>query len=321
MTRFGQRMGAGDQLVNSDMSEYWNGAGGEKWLGLQDQLRRFLLPFGQRVMDVLAISPGELVLDIGCGCGDTSSEIAGRIGPAGHVHGLDLSTLLLAEARARKKKKGPINQTFARGDAQNYSLEKGLFDIIFSRFGVMFFDDPVTAFKNLGSALDTGGRVGFCCWRSVMENEWVSLPLSVIANYLSPMDSTNTEEPGPFSFGDSQRVDGILSAADFVGAKIVEMRSQVPVGHTPEEAARFLLQIGPASVAISQADPDAKTRSRIAADLCAKLQTHDTGKGIYLDASAWIVTAQISTKTNSLPDDAGRARSASQTTNSWASRD
>ncbi len=284
--------------VNVDMSEFWNGAGGEKWVGLQDQTDKFLLPLGREAIAAAALSDGELVLDIGCGCGDTSFEMARRVGPAGRVHGLDISTPIVAEAKARKATLGQNNVTFERGDAQVQVFEAGSFNVAYSRFGIMFFDDPVAAFGNIRCALEPDGRLAFVCWQPVMDNQWISVPLGVVAKHLPLPAPPEDEAPGPFSFSDPSRIRRVLSDAGFSEIKVAAVNQSISLGSSVEEVADLLIQMGPAGSVISKSEADAATISRIAGDLRDALAPHDTGQGIELGAAAWLVTAHNSASRN-----------------------
>jgi len=120
-----------DKIINNDMSEYWNGDGGKKWVELHKKTNEFILPLGKKAIDLASIKEGELVLDIGCGCGEASFDIANIVGVAGHVNGLDISRVIIDEARVNKKQLGIKNVTFQCGDAQNFELEKEIYDLIY----------------------------------------------------------------------------------------------------------------------------------------------------------------------------------------------
>lgn len=277
--------------VNSDMSEFWNGEGGKKWLRFQETMGANLLPFGQKAMAAANIQPSESVLDIGCGCGDTSIEIAGHVGVDGHVLGVDISEPILERARAQAMISKDKSVAFKHGDAQVHRFEAAAFDLIYSRFGVMFFDNPVAAFKNLCGALRPDGRVAFICWQPAKDNEWISAPLETVARHVSLPDPPGPENPGPTSFGDPERVRRILTHSGFSNIEITNHDTSFTVGSNLAEAVSFLMQMGPASAAIAQADADESVKSKIAADLCEMLAPHNTGVGVTMGAATLIVTA------------------------------
>ena len=280
--------------ANSDMSEFWNGEGGRKWVRFQDMMDASLLPFGQAAMAAADVSAGDRVIDVGCGCGATSFELARRVGPGGHVRGIDISEPIVAQARRRVPAEVLKTLDFECADVQGHRFQRAAFDLVFSRFGVMFFDDPAAAFGKLGHALVAGGRVAFTCWRPAERNEWVSKSLDVVARHVPLPEPLDPEAPGPFSFGDSARVFRILSKAGFTDVVADSFRTDFIIGHDLGAAVEFLMQMGPASAAIAQADADEATRERIAVDLRGMLTAYKKETGVAMAAEAWIVTARKS---------------------------
>jgi len=293
-----------DNAVNADMSEFWNGEGGQKWLHFQDRLKVNLMPFGNMAMDAASFSAGDRVLDVGCGCGDTTIEIARLVGPAGNAHGIDISTPILSQATQGIPAAAKLNVTFERADAQVHQFEAGTFDVVFSRFGVMFFDDPVVAFANLRSALKPGGRVAFTAWQSAKNNEWVSLPLGVVAKHMPLPEPLGPEEPGPFSFGDQERVERILTQAGFSDIQMEGVNCPFVVGDNLDFATGFLMQMGPASSAIAKSDADEETKERISGDMRDALKALESDRGVVMSSATWVVTAQnppAAGRTESIP--------------------
>lgn len=280
------------EMANSGMHDYWNGDGGHMWVNFQDRIDASLIQFGQEAISAATIASGDRVLDIGCGCGDTSIAIANLVGPDGHVHGIDISKPILAQARHRAASATTSNVTFECADAQSHRFESMSFDVVFSRFGVMFFDDPVAAFANIRQALKPGGRMAFICWQPVKDNEWVNLPLELVAKHIALPPPSGPEEPGGFSFGDANRVNRILAAAGFAGTSMQQFHSFFNVGSDLDEAMNFLTRIGPAGTAIEAADVNDITRARITTKLRATLAPCEMEHGVLLGAAAWIVTAR-----------------------------
>ena len=278
-------------MNNTDMKEYWNGAGGDKWVRFQETMDVHLLPFRQKAMAAANFSPGEKALDVGCGCGDTSLEIARRVGSDGRVRGVDISEPILAHAKARASSMAAKTVEFTLGDAQSFPLENAAFDVVFSRFGVMFFDDPTAAFGNLRQALRPDGRMAFICWQPLKDNEWINTPLQVVLNHVPTPSPPEPDAPGPLSFGDPERVKRILADAGFSDVTVTGNYTPFAVGADIEEAVEFLMQMGPASGAITQAEADEATKSRIADDLRKALVPYDTGAGVAMNSASWIVTA------------------------------
>jgi len=281
-----------DNTVNADMIEFWNGDGGQKWLRFQDNMRESLAPFGHLAMDAAKISAGEQVLDVGCGCGDTTTEIARRIGSGGHVRGVDISKPILAEAKWRAASASLENVTFERADAQTHDFPPSAFDVVFSQFGVMFFAHPVIAFKNIRSAMKPGGRLAFVVWQSVKNNDWVSLSLDVVGNHVPLAAPLDPEEPGAFSFGDMERVKRILLQAGFYDIGVEGVSVPFVVGENLDYAATFLTQMGPAGGAIKNADASEETKLRIAGDMRDALGVYKTDRGIIISSAIWLVTAK-----------------------------
>ena len=274
---------------NADQITYWNEQGGPRWVKLQEALDRQLKSFGHVVMDRLTIGSGERVLDVGCGCGETSFDLARRVGPEGSVLGVDISTVMLE--RARERGRGIANVTFAIADAQTHAFAPASFDVVFSRFGVMFFQDPRAAFVNLAAALKPGGRLGFHCWKSLPDNPWMTVPLFAALQHVPPPTPPPPDAPGPFAFADADRVRGILADAGLAEIGFESRSDMMGVGTgSLDEAADFALQMGPASIAIREATPE--TVAKVRASVREALAPYQTADGVRLATSSWVVTAR-----------------------------
>jgi SAM-dependent methyltransferase len=232
---------------NSDQIADWNGALGERWARLQDYLDFTMRPFGDAALAAAKPKPGEQVIDIGCGCGDASFTLARAVGAKGSVLGLDISRPMLEVAERRKKAERLGNVSFREADASLAVLPKGQ-NLLFSRFGVMFFHAPVLAFAHLRGALKKGGRIAFCCWRHPRDNPWAMTPLSAgrAALKITPTPS-DPLAPGPFAFADPDRLRGILSDAGYRGVSISPFDAPVWIGANPREAAANAASFGPVS--------------------------------------------------------------------------
>src|SRR5258708_6239747 len=200
---------------NSEQIAEWNGALGQRWVAKQQETDRIVAPFGDAALKTAAPQSGERVIDIGCGCGDTSIEIARIVGPAGSVLGIDVSEPMLEVARAHSALANCAHLAFCEGDASEAALPANT-DLLFSRFGVMFFSQPSPAFSHLRKSLRTGGRCVFVCWRAPRDNPWAMTPLSAarMAMGVTPPPA-DPAAPGPFAFADGARRRGILSGAGF----------------------------------------------------------------------------------------------------------
>ena len=274
---------------NAEQITYWNEQGGPRWVKLQEALDRQLASFGHIVMDRLAIGSGERVLDVGCGCGETTLELARRVGPAGSVVGADISAVMLE--RARERGRGVGNVEFLVADAQTHAFAPASFDAVFSRFGVMFFADPRAAFANLARAMKPGGRLGFHCWKRLLDNPWMTVPFFAALEHLPPPTPPPPDAPGPFAFADADRVRGILTDAGLAEIEFESRTDPMELGSgTLDDAVDFALQMGPTSIALREATPE--TVAKVRASVRAALAPYRTADGVRLDTSSWVVTAR-----------------------------
>jgi SAM-dependent methyltransferase len=276
---------AGD---NAQQISDWNGAVGEKWAADQERTDQLIKVFGDSVLEVAKAAAGESVIDIGCGCGATSLDVARSVGPAGRVLGVDVSAAMLAIARRRAE--GIPHLTFAEADASRADLN-GPFDLMVSRFGVMFFDDPPAAFSHMRKALKAGGRLAFTCWQSAARNPWAILPAQAARKAAgiegAPVDP---HAPGPFAFGDADRLRGILSQAGFSHIAIEPFEAPMYLGSSSRSAAEGAIRIGPASRVVREVGPE--KLPAIADAIDAVLAPFATADGsIALPGRTWIVTA------------------------------
>jgi len=279
---------------NAEQIEYWNTASGPKWVALESLLDAQIGGLGRTAMDRAGIAAGERVLDVGCGCGATTLELAERVGPAGSVLGIDVSAPMLARARERVAEAGLANVDLRNVDAQThvFTAEEGVRDVLFSRFGVMFFADPPAAFANLRGALRPDGRLAFVCWRPLAENPWMRVPVEALARAVPLPPPPEPGAPGPFAFGDADRVRAILREAGFRAVELAPCDTPLAIaGGAPlAEAVSFALQVGPASRALADASP--ADRERAAELLDEALAPYAGPRGVVLDSASWIVTAR-----------------------------
>ena len=232
---------------NSEQIAQWNGALGERWAAMQREIDRIVVPFGDAALRAAAPQPGERVIDVGCGCGDTSIEIARSVGETGAVLGIDVSEPMLEVARSRAALTNQANLSFRNGDASETVLPTET-DLLFSRFGVMFFNQPSNAFRHLRKSLRTGGRCVFVCWRAPRDNPWAMAPLSAARTAMGVTPAPpDPYAPGPFAFADQERLHAILSEAGFDAIRVQRFDVPLSLGSTPRSAAEFAVQIGPVS--------------------------------------------------------------------------
>ncbi|WP_336969572.1 class I SAM-dependent methyltransferase [Sphingobium aromaticiconvertens] len=272
----------------------WNGNSGERWLANQERLDRMLAAYGDAAVAAAAPRPGEQVLDIGCGAGATTLDIARLVRPDGFVLGVDISGQLIGRACECAGEGAGV--AFLLADASREAFAPSRFDLLFSRFGVMFFDDPVAAFAHLRRALKPTGRLAFICWRGAAENDWTRLPMAAIRGVVPPAPPTDPEAPGPFSFGDRDRVTHILTDAGYgdIAFEAVDHPILFGLGSTREaaidDAVDHALQVGPLGRALTDQPDDVQVRA-IAAVRAAFAQKVESD-GVRIEGAAWVVTAQ-----------------------------
>jgi SAM-dependent methyltransferase len=275
----------------NDQVAFWNGPSGERWVREQAGLDRMLRPFGEAALDAALVTAGEAVLDVGCGCGDTLERLAALVGARGRVVGLDASAPMLA--RARERCAGRANVALVEGDASTAALREASFDLLYSRFGVMFFPDPARAFRHLRGALAPRGRLSFVCWRRLADNPWAAVPFDAVADVLGRPEPEPPDAPGPFSFGDPARVRGVLEGAGFRDVTVHGFEEAVAYGTSGslDDAALEITKLGP--VARLLVDRDETAKSRALAAVRSVLPSYAGANGeVRFPAAAWIVTAR-----------------------------
>ncbi len=276
--------------TNAEQRTYWNEQAGPIWVAMQERMDAQIGAHGERALAVLAAKPGERVLDVGCGCGDTALAIARQVGASGRVLGVDISAPMLARARERAAAAGLGHATFEHADAQTHALPAAAFDALFSRFGVMFFEAPSAAFANLAKALRPGGRLVFACWQPVSANAWVAVPMSALAEVLTLPAPPPPGSPGPFAFGDPERVNAVLGEAGFRDIAFRDEQLPMAFGGV-DEAAAFLTEMGPASRAVREAGGGDALREKATGAIRAAIAPHARGGRVELASAIWVVTA------------------------------
>lgn len=206
-------------VVNTEQAEFWSELA-PTWVELDQRLERVGGPPAQRALAKLELRPGQRVIDIGCGSGLSTVELAARVAPDGSALGVDIAEGMLEGARRRIAEQGVANAEFLCADVQVHDLGEATFDAAFSRFGVMFFKDPVAAFANVRRALRPGGQLVFVCWQTVFDNEWMLVPGMAAMGVLGAMPLPGPDEPGPFSLADPERIRSVLGSADFSSIEV-----------------------------------------------------------------------------------------------------
>jgi ubiquinone/menaquinone biosynthesis C-methylase UbiE len=275
---------------NADQIAYWNGPGGQHWTERQPVQDILLAPVSQILIDRAAAGAGERVIDVGCGCGSTSIEFAQRVAPTGFVLGVDISGPMLARAREVAPKNLPVD--FVLADATVYSFDAASFDLLTSRFGVMFFADPVVSFVNLRRALKRSSRLVFACWCEPRENPWMMVPLQAAYKHVPKLPQLGPEDPGPFSFADEERVKRILRAAGYTNVRLEphNLSLDLAIGRGLDAAVQGALEIGPASRAL--AEHPAEVRAAARQSIREALAPFVRGESVPMPAMIWIVSAR-----------------------------
>lgn len=267
----------------------WNGEVGLRWAAEQAALDELIRPFGEAALAAAAPSPGERALDIGCGCGATSLDLAARVGPGGRVLGLDISQPMLDVARRRAA--GLPHVAFLLGDASRVALPER-YSLVFSRFGVMFFDAPANAFAHLGKGLEAGGRLAFVCWQSAPLNPWASVPAMAARQAAGlPAPPPEPHKPGPFAFADPDHVHAVLTSAGFVNIAISPFEAPMKLGGSVREAAEQALRVGPAGRVAREAGPE-RLPALIDGVESALAPFAASDGSVLLPGRVWIVTAR-----------------------------
>ncbi|MEZ5922045.1 MAG: class I SAM-dependent methyltransferase [Parvularculaceae bacterium] len=276
---------------NGLKGEDWAGDRGEKWLANLGLLEGMIAPIGAALIEAIGPKRGEAVLDIGCGGGATTVALAPLVAPEGTVTGLDISPVLAKAALERAEAEGHLNVSMINADAARVKLQPRAYDIITSRFGVMFFDDPVAAFKNLRRALKEDGRLCIAVWAPPSENEWASLVIGGLSKHMV-LPARDPKAPGPFAFGNQEYLHEILKSAGFENIMIDEWTGVHHLGGngaTPQAAADFVLS----SMSIGdliRVQPEA-TVNAIRNEVTNAFAPHATPDGVALRAKSWFVTA------------------------------
>ena len=277
--------------LHRDQIAYWNGVGGKHWVEEQARTDIMLAPIAEALLARAKAQPGETVLDVGSGCGDTSIELARHVLPGGRVVGLDVSAPMVA--LAKKLSGARDNLEFIVADAATHPFAAPFADLLISRFGVMFFGDPTAAFANLRKALKPNGRIVFACWRKFDENPWMQVPLRAAYAHVPHLPQVGPEEPGPFSFADPDRVTRILTESGFTTPRLtpVDLMLDIAAGGGLDQAMQQATTIGATSRAL-QDQPQAAFDAALGAIRLA-LTPYVKGGSVALPAAIWLVESEI----------------------------
>lgn len=271
---------------------FWNEVLVEKFERFRNILMEGLSHHSEAPLARLDVTPGARILDVGCGWGDTAIRLARMTGPTGTVLGLDCCPAFLEKGRRDAAAAGLTNLQFVAADVETHPFQPE-YDLCFSRFGMMFFANPVAAMRNVRKALKPGGRLVFITWRSIDDNPWLGMPKQIVLNFLPPPgDNAQTCGPGPFSMASPSLVTAQLKAAGFEDIGFERTDGPVMVGSTVEQAMQFQLALGPAGEIFREAGEAAeRRRAEIEEALRAALARYETTNGIIMNSSSWTITA------------------------------
>jgi SAM-dependent methyltransferase len=281
-----------DAQDNTAQVEYWNDRAAVTWTTFQERLDALFQPLTERALDAAAPAPGERVVDVGCGCGATVLALADRVSPAGQVLGLDVSNPMAARARQRIAAAALANAQVVVSDAAVHDFTGVAVDLIFSRFGVMFFADPVAAFANLRQAARPGGRLLCAVWRPLADNPWFRVPLEAARPLVTPQPPTDPDAPGPFALANPERTQDILRNAGWRHPTLAshDLPMRFAATGQVEQATEFATHVGALARILAEEDPD--TRARVRQAVAQALSTYDSPTGINLTGSIWLISAQ-----------------------------
>ncbi|MEP4484093.1 MAG: methyltransferase domain-containing protein [Halioglobus sp.] len=280
-------------MTNAEQIEYWNGDAGRRWAEEDDTMAQLLRPISEALIAYAKLDGCRSALDIGCGGGSQSVMLADELGEGARVTGVDISQpmLAVAEDKAAAPGHGRATMEFVQADAATYEFVAEEFDLIFSRFGVMFFDEPVGAFTNIRPALQSDGRVVFCCWQPVKANDWTRIPLQAALQHVPAPAQADPNAPGPFAFSDPERVQNILQSSGFTDISVEPYSTSLHFGKTATlaQSVRELAMIGPVSRLLVGQEAD--VLEKVFDSMEEVLSPHYRDGTLSLTGAVWFVTA------------------------------
>lgn len=277
------------QPVNHEQARYWNAEEAGHWLAHEQRYERMLAPFTGHLLAAAAVGSSERVIDIGCGTGSTT-RAASRVATAGDALGVDLSAAMLRQAAWRARQDGLTNVRFEHGDAQAHTFRPAAADVALSRFGVMFFADPVAAFANIARGLRRSGRLVFVCWQNLAANEWIVVPGGAAAQHIALPPLADPAGPGPFSLGERDHIAAVLGAAQLTDVTIDPVAEPLRMGDDVADTVAFMK-----STALGLSllrDADRPTIARVTEAMQEALEPYVTPDGVQLGSQAWLVRAR-----------------------------
>ena len=278
--------------VNKNQKDFWSGKGGDIWVERQNAMDTMLSPLGEAALNKLNFNEEENVLDIGCGCGHTTLNIAKRIGPSGNVTGLDISEPMLKRAKESAVEMSITNTSFKCVDVQTEDLGDQIYSAAFSRFGVMFFEDSIAAFKNINKSLISGGYLSFVCWQSPAVNPWQSLFIQEVKKFLD-LPSPPPRSPGPFAFMESEYVSSILEESKFQDITIEGHEAEVNMfsGRSLSDSVKDYISINPVVTQMLKESSENQVAEIVNSGIEA-FSPYYSEKGLIFPSATWLVTAR-----------------------------
>jgi len=277
-------------IANTAQQEYWNTVAGPRWVGLEGFVEGRVRAVNDLLLARSGVATGERVLEIGCGTGAFTVPLAEAVGERGEVLGADISAAMLAEAHKRLAETGLRNVRLVEADAQTHEFAPGHFDLVTSRFGVMFFAAPAAAFANLLRALRPGGRLCFACWAGLEDNRHRLVPYEVVLRHLGPPAPKPPRVPGPMAFADPDYVRSFLGTAGFAAVEIHRETPEI-LASTPQEEAEHACIMGPSGRLIDEKQPDEATRQTIRREIEEAFAAALRGGNPHLPSTVFLITA------------------------------
>jgi ubiquinone/menaquinone biosynthesis C-methylase UbiE len=274
--------------TTDEQARLWNGPSGRAWVETQDLLDRIYKPFEDLLVEAVSRARRREVLDVGCGTGSTTLAIARLLGENGHPLGIDISEPMIAAARARAERdRTPVR--FVCANAQVHEFDPGSVDMIVSRFGVMFFDDPVRAFANLRHAAIDGSELRCIAWRSPADNPFMTTAERAASPLLPNLPARRPDAPGQFAFANEQRVSDILAKSGWAEIDIQPIDVECSMPKT--ELVRYVTRLGPVALALPETDE--QTRARVIDAVCRAFDSFVHGDEVRFTAACWMVGARL----------------------------
>jgi SAM-dependent methyltransferase len=272
---------------DDEQTRLWNGASGRAWVEMQDLLDELFKPIQDLLVAAVSARPRTHVLDVGCGTGSTTLAVARRLGATGQSTGIDISEPMIAAARARAEREGS-SVRFICANAQIFPFDPQRVDMIISRFGVMFFADPVQAFANLRRAATDAAELECIAWRSAAENPFMTTAERAAAAILPNLPARRPDAPGQFSFANGPRVVAILDDSGWaeIDLQPIEVECTIPA----HELVRYLTRLGPVGLALQEADE--QTRARVIDTIRPAFERYQHGEDVRFPAACWLVRAR-----------------------------